>query len=76
MSKKERIKSDIDTARNFIILFATAILGMLGFAIANLESLSRNQIFIGSVALFGLCVALFIFVIAYLKNRSELEEME
>ena len=76
MSMKERLKSDIDITRNFVILFATAIIGMLGFTIANIDSLSRKQIILGSVALFSLCVALLIFVVAYLKNRNKLEEME
>jgi len=76
MSKKDSIKEQIGTLRVFAILFLTSIFGVLGYAVANLETLSILKVFIGAVILLSL-VSIFVLIFTmHNKKLKELEEME
>ncbi|TLD84557.1 hypothetical protein LS70_003140 [Helicobacter sp. MIT 11-5569] len=51
MSKKDSIKENIGTLRAFAILFLTSIFGVLGYAVANFESLDFFKMFAGIIIL-------------------------
>ena len=74
MSKKEQVKSDIELLRNFLILVVTAIFGIIGYAIINIEILTLKQLFLGALALLILYVMLVFMTLKYFKARKELKE--
>lgn len=44
MSKKERIKSEIDICKALILAFLTAIFGTFGFTLINYEKINLWQV--------------------------------
>lgn len=76
MSKKDSIKEQIGTLRVFAILFLTSIFGVLGYAVANLESLVFLKVLIGIVILVSLTFAFALILIAHNKRLKELEDLE
>lgn len=76
MSKKDSLKENISTLRAFSILFLTSIFGVLGYAVANLETLTIPKMLIGIVILIFL-VSAFVFVLVKHKQQVKiLEELE
>ena len=75
-ARKERIKSDLELTKSFLLLLATAFLGMFGFAIANIDTLSQRQINLGAVGLVALTLAFLIFFLLYIINCKKLEECD
>lgn len=76
MSKKERIKTEIDVLKALILAFLTAIFGVFGFALMNYQTINLLQgigIALGVLFLFGVLYVLAKRVIA---NLVQLEEME
>lgn len=51
MSKKDSIKESITTLRVFSVVFLASIFGVLGYAVANLESITILKMFVGIVIL-------------------------
>ena len=76
MSKKERVKSDIDTLRNALTIIVTAIFGIIGYAVVNYSNLTMFHLIAGVIISVFLYVALFIVAKLYLKSRKELEKMK
>ncbi len=70
MSRKDSIKENIGTLRAFSILFLTSIFGVLGYAIANLETLTTPKMLIGVVILIFL-VSAFVFIL--LKHKEQVK---
>lgn len=77
MSKKENIKSHIDTLRVMLVAFITAIFGIFGYVIIHIdEGFSKIQTICGVVALILLCVCLTLTIRQYLKLSKKLEKMK
>ena len=76
MSKKERVKTDLDILKNLLSIVITAIFGLFGYVLVNYSNLDKAQIIIGSVISVILYFALIVLVLQYLKNRRNLEEMK
>lgn len=75
MSKKENIKSHIDTLRAVMLTLITAIFGICGYAIINIDNLTIKQMISGAVALVIVLIAFFGIISAYLVKSKELEKM-
>ena len=60
LSKKDRIKFTLDFYKSAVLLIASAVFGICGFLVINLESLNILQI-LGCV--FGIVVLIIIFAI-------------
>lgn len=75
MSKKEKIKESIGTARAYQIAFLTAIFGVFGYAIINIDDLSTKQMLYGVGALAFLLVGFAFAAKRYLKKSDELGRM-
>ena len=59
MSKKDSIKSHIDTLRAVLIAFMTAIFGIFGYIIIHIDNgFSKLQTILGIVAVVLLCAGL------------------
>ena len=76
MSKKERVKSDIDILRNALTIIVTAIFGVISYAVVNYSDLTTFHLIVGVIISVFLYVALFIVAKLYLKTRKDLEKMK
>ncbi|SQC36286.1 Uncharacterised protein [Helicobacter fennelliae] len=76
MSKKDSIKENINTLRVFSVLFVTSIFGVLGYAVANLESITILKMFVGVVILLFLVLAFVFVMLKYKEQTKILEELE
>ena len=75
MSKKESIKSHIDTLRAIFIAFMSAIFGILGYVIIHIDDgFSKLQTICGAVALLLLCAGLAFMAHQYFKLSKRLEK--
>ena len=68
MSKKDNVKSHIDTLRVMLVAFITAIFGIFGYVIIHIDG--------GVVALILLCACLTLTIRQYLKLSKKLEKMK
>lgn len=73
MSKKDGLKENIGTLRAFSVLFLTSIFGVLGYAVANLETLTMTRMIAG-VAILVFLVSAFVFVL--LKHKEQIKILE
>ena len=76
MSKKERIKLEIDVLKALILAFLAAIFGIFGYSVINYQKIDLLQgigILIGLIFLF---VALYVFIKRLVKNLNQIEELE
>lgn len=75
MSKKERIKIEIDVIKALILAFITAIFGIFGFTLINYQKINYLQaigIFAGLILLVGI---LYILAKRIIKNLNKIEEL-
>ena len=72
MGKKEQAKIDNEVSVKFLVIIVTAIIALVGFAIANVETLSAKQIYLGIAA--GVCLVAFLIIAArvYWVTRKKL----
>lgn len=76
MSKKERIKLEIDILKALMLAFLTAIFGIFGFTLMNYQRINLLQamgIFVGLILLFGV---LYILAKRMILNLNKIEELE
>lgn len=76
MSLKERVKFDLDILKSVLLIVITALCAVFGYAITNIEILTKKQIAFGSMASFVLVIALALIIKALVINRRKLEEFE
>lgn len=76
MSLKERVKFDLDILKSVLLIVITALCAVFGYAITNIEILTKKQIAFGSMASFVLVIALALIIKALVINRKKLEEFE
>ncbi len=76
MSLKERVKFDLDILKSVLLIVITALCAVFGYAITNIEILTKKQIAFGSMASFVLVIALALIIKALVVNRRKLEEFE
>lgn len=77
MSKKERVKTILDTLKTAIFVFMTALFGLFGWAAVNHELVGKDKfillgVIIGIVILSALCVGA---VVWFFKELKRLEKM-
>ena len=72
MGKKEQAQRDNEVAVKFLVIIVTAIIAIVGFAIANIETLSTRQIYLGTSATACLVVLLIIAARVYWATRKKL----
>ena len=72
MGKKEQAQRDNEVAVKFLVIIVTAIIAIVGFAIANIETLSTRQIYLGTGATACLVVLLIIAARVYWATRKRL----
>lgn len=72
MGKKEQANRDNEVSVKFLVILATAIITLIGFAIANIEKLTTKQIYLGSGATLILIILLIIDIKVYLETRKKL----
>ncbi|WP_181461893.1 hypothetical protein [Helicobacter fennelliae] len=58
------------------MLFVTSIFGVLGYAVANLESITILKMFVGVVILLFLVLAFVFVMLKYKEQTKILEELE
>lgn len=74
---KEIIKAHITTLQALIIAFLSAIFGVFGYVIINIDAnFSRLKIFLGFYAFILLVLMFIILIIAYFKMIKKLKECE
>lgn len=76
MSKKERIKTEIDVLKALILAFLTAIFGVCGFAFINYQKINIFQGIVIAVGILSLFCILYILLKRVIKNLNQLEEIE
>lgn len=72
MGKKEKANRDNEVSVKFLVILSTAMITLLGFAIANIENLTDKQIIFGIIG--ALCLAILLGVVAkvYWETRKKL----
>ncbi len=76
MSKKEQVKTNIETSRSLFLAFLTALFGVCGFIFYQRKELNAYEfIFLGVVAL-GITAILCVCAVAYNKQQKELRDLE
>lgn len=75
MSKKEQVKTNIETTRSLFLAFLTALFGVCGFMFYQRKELHAYEfIFLGVVAL-GIAVILCICAVVYNRQQKELKDL-
>lgn len=78
MSKKERVKTNIDTLRMAMFAFMTALFSIFGFVAINHKSLNDDKFLLWCVVIgvIFLIVALVVVSVLFMKNLKRLEKMK
>ena len=75
MDTKERVRFDLDFLKTLFFFLLTALCAVLGYGIANFESISRIQMLLGYISSVVLAVALFFTILGLLISRKLLMEV-
>lgn len=73
---KERIKFDLDFLKSLFFFVLTALCAVIGYGIANFETLTKAQIVLGYIVGLVLLTALFFSVVGLLKVRKLMEDLQ
>ncbi|TQR33806.1 hypothetical protein DMB92_02675 [Campylobacter sp. MIT 99-7217] len=76
MSKKERIKLEIDILKALILAFLTAIFGIFGYSVINYQSIDLVKAVAIMLGIMVLCILLYICAKKVLKNLKDIEELQ
>lgn len=75
MSKKEQVKTNIETTRALFLAFLTALFGVCGFIFYQRKELNAYEfVFLGIVAL-GITAILCACAMVYNKQQKELKDL-
>lgn len=72
MSKKEEVKSNIETLRALILSFLAAIFGVCGYAFVDRKTLEMAEFGFLALIMIFLCVIVFVLGFLYNKERKKL----
>ena len=75
MDTKERVRFDLDFLKTLFFFTLTALCAVIGYGIANFESLSKPQMLLGYIASVVLAVALFFTILGLLMSHKLLMEI-
>ena len=73
---KERVKFDLDFLKNLFFFIATAFCAVVGYAVANMQSLVRVQIYAGVGIVIVLIIALVFTIKGLLQTRKLMEDLQ
>ena len=70
MDLKERVKFDLDFLKTLFFFILTALCAVMGYGIANFESITKMQMLLGYIVSVVLLVALFFTILGLLASRK------
>ena len=73
---KERVKFDLEFLKTLFFFVLTALCAVIGYGIANFETLTKIQIALGYIVGLVLLTALFFSIIGLLKVRKLMEDLK
>ncbi|EAH5887194.1 hypothetical protein K8T27_000572 [Campylobacter upsaliensis] len=76
MSKKERIKLEIDVLKALMLAFLTALFGIFGFCVLNYSRIDWIQALFIVLGVIFACILLYAFSKRIYKILKQIEELE